>query len=753
MTMDEFKSAADHSLGMGTLSIDSTANSAKMIAFGGSDDATETRFASDFDNDFEDDFKESDDFNDDFSDDFNDDFSNDFEEDSTLGDVADSTDSSTFAEIDVGIKSVSIALHSAKDSSLGIANEIANFLEYHRVDVTGYDSDNIFQYWNSVYNTHFISPNECIAEYLRIVYDLWFEDEVALQEVLKDNLYKDIKMERRVCTTQDVQFFREFHGQPWFDPNVINRYSNEIIFNQPLVDLMKNDKVNEDALDEFTTDSVALMCCIRLLLADSLNLMQFRNAVQDGTAVEYTDQILNSGFDRFACIRNREDFPRLFDIITTSENCGKIIRQEVVEKYADAYYLDVILRAESQARLDTSFADVYLTKDLGNYSFVADIYDKNTVDLSLDREIFVRAKVLTDARSYGLTLENFKPEYQHAMMCLLLSKYKGKLSLVDYKKFLALCSFAMGETVLKALNEQTSLVSSYNVFWFSFLLQELGMQNSVQLRNGIEDNILYVQWIGEKYRKYYLQLDDFVLNPAAFKSLIQDSTTAELIPGDLGIILSNVTVPEKVKYNIRYAKNGSLSTWAEDKLDNAIVTQFQQYNVIAHANFLYALSLANKQIKQESNGEASLSSSVMEFLQMDLSEYYRYDKMFAFLAESNVFLGLFGVHLGSDVLKLFMNVYVYKNDAERMFFFFYCFFRKFYVKKLKFYSSGITTLDASKTVLFVKGLHPNINCLNFKTAIDSLDTFFKVAERSTEIVLFIEEQTINIEFNGTSQKF
>ena len=138
---------------------------------------------------------------------------------------------------------------------------------------------------------------------------------------------------------------------------------------------------------------------------------------------------------------------------------------------------------------------------------------------------------------------------------------------------------------------------------------------------------------------------------------------------------------------------------------------------------------------------------------MDLSEYYRYDKMFAFLAESNVFLGLFGVHLGSDVLKLFMNVYVYKNDAERMFFFFYCFFRKFYVKKLKFYSSGITTLDASKTVLFVKGLHPHINCLNFKTAIDSLDTFFKVAERSTEIVLFIEEQTINIEFNGTSQKF
>lgn len=155
------------------------------------------------------------------------------------------------SELCVGIKSVSIALHSAKDSSLGIANEIANFLEYHRVDVTGYNSDNIFQYWNSVYNTHFISPNECIAEYLRIVYDLWFEDEVALQEVLKDNLYKHIKMERRVCTTQDVQFFREFHGQPWFDPNVINRYSTTVTVTKFTDTVRKQGKLTAEVYNAF----------------------------------------------------------------------------------------------------------------------------------------------------------------------------------------------------------------------------------------------------------------------------------------------------------------------------------------------------------------------------------------------------------------------------------------------------------------------------------------------------------------------
>lgn len=567
-----------------------------------------------------------------------------------------------------------------------------------------------------------------------------------MKTAVDTGLYKSLTMHRRVCTYQDVQMFNKKAGEDWFNPLVIDKYSNDSTFNQPLCDLMKEGKVNEEVLDEFVGNTLALMCCIRLLLDDKFNLVQFRNAVENGSVVDYTNETLNDSSDRFACIRGRDDFATLYSIVTTSENCGHAIRQEILEKYADAAHLDVILRVESQSRLDESFADAYLIKPLGQYKFIAEIYEKGTIDLDLDRSVFVRAKVLTDARKLDLDLTNFKPEYQSAMMCLVVSRFVSGLSEVDYKKFLALCSLDNGEVVLGILQNHRKPIVSYNRFWFEELLKEKGLTTG-EISDKVEDNILYVQRTTKVRRKYYLEIDDFVLNTADFKTLVKDAQFAAILPDNKGLLLSNENTPVTVANNLYFAKSGSLTTWASGLLDHAVVQQFKQYNPIVHANFLHALTLANKQIAEENEStKRSLSSTVLDFLKMNLSEYYRYDKVFDFIVEHPIYLGLFTARKAYDLLCLFSNVYVYKSDAKRMFMFLYSICHKFYPEKLKLYSAGFDTLDADKSLLFVKGMNPNIGCLNFKVVIDSLDTVLAVADQSREITLYVENQTINIEF-------
>ncbi|MFG6347497.1 MAG: hypothetical protein K1W15_02115 [Lachnospiraceae bacterium] len=54
------------------------------------------------------------------------------------------------------------------------------------------------------------------------------------------------------------------------------------------------------------------------------------------------------------------------------------------------------------------------------------------------------------------------------------------------------------------------------------------------------------------------------------------------------------------------------------------------------------------------------------------------------------------------------------------------------------------TLDPEKNVLFVKGLGINIACMNFRTVIDAIDSLIETALASKQIILSIQNNTINV---------
>ncbi|MFG6347498.1 MAG: hypothetical protein K1W15_02120, partial [Lachnospiraceae bacterium] len=111
----------------------------------------------------------------------------------------------------------------------------------------------------------------------------------------------------------------------------------------------------------------------------------------------------------------------------------------------------------------------------------------------------------------------------------------------------------------------------------------------------------------------------------------------------------------------KFVIDDSLSTSAKGLADPGLLNQFKQYNGIIHTNFLLAMSKANLRFsadRQGNSGGPKLSHTVLDVLKMDISTYYSYDKMFAFLAGQRIYLGLFSSKYSVDLFKLFSNTYV-----------------------------------------------------------------------------------------------
>lgn len=636
-----------------------------------------------------------------------------------------------------------------KDDNDTILSEIREFLEMHRQPVGQVEDEMLYKHWSKLYNVALNSNDKMIEMYYKVHYCLWFTKAKAME--LMNNSSRAFReafvMSRRACTDLDVESILFVWQEEWFDFGVIDRYANDENVTKLLIRLMEEGKCNDEILDRYVDNTSVLIACIRLLLEDNFVLGQFEAAVQENAVEEYTNGVTNSNMDRFEKIRNRSDFPELYKLITAAENSGKLISQEVIDGFCDAVYLRAILTAEAESRLNVQFAREYLVSDLGVYSFVAAIYESGNIDLSLDTTSVLRSKLLTDVHSLQLDSSNFGEEYMAGIQCLVCSRFAGKLSEIDYRKFLALCSFSKGKTVLEMLSGRKHMVSSYNVFWFKYLLVQLNLNLVGELKDDIYDNILYVQKVGNGRRKFYLQIDDFVLNPAEFKHLFADAVVVSLLENNYGLFVSNSTDVGTVNYNDRFAIDGSLSAWAKGYAQADLLQQFKQYNPIIHTNFLLAMSKANLRFsvdRQENSGSQSLNRTVLDVLKMDISSYYSYDKMFAFLAGQRMYLGLFSSKYNVDLFKLFSNTYVYDSNPKIMFTFLYSIFRKFCPDKLKVDSKGFNKLDSEKNILFVRGLGPNVACMNFRTIIDSIDNLIGTALASKQIILSVKDSTVDV---------
>lgn len=639
-----------------------------------------------------------------------------------------------------------------------ILTEIANYLEFHRIK-TSNNAEDLCRGWADLYGVAVKDTNTLISMYCMLHYSLVFDSKEALTLFAEQpkQFREKFKMHRRVCTMEDITDVKEVWQNDWFSFDVIDLYANTKNITSLLIDLMRDGKYDLSLLANYTEDTGLLIDCIRAMLSDSFDAEIFSKAAENGTVENYLNaslsDVTNPDSDRFALLRDREDFSEIYTMIVAIESSGKLISQEFIEKYHAAFYLKAILTAESQGRLNEDFASEYLMKDLGDYKFIADIYERNEIDLTLDPLDVLRAKLLTDVKHLGLDPRKFEPKYKTAIACLVCSRYIDALPELDYRKFLAVCSFNRGDSLLTTLNSSTSIIHSYNKFWFQYFLTEMELNFIGTISNNVKDCILYFKQFNGRTVQYYLSLDDFILNTAEFKNLVQDAKFAGLLNSDSGIVLSDTYMQNELQVSAKTLYDSSLTTWAKGVLHPNIVKQFEKYNVPVHANLLRVLELAVERFKKDNETAAEMDRTKMQvsgraknLLTQSLSEYCKIDSVLSFISEHRIFLGLMASSKCDELIYCLATVYQQDYTARIILMFLYSVFKKYYPDKLAVDGASFKTLDARTNMLFVKGLGLNIQFLSFKDLINSFDGILSVAGNCKQIQLGVKDGNICLYF-------
>lgn len=613
-----------------------------------------------------------------------------------------------------------------------LENDMRAFFEFHRFDTSSIPFEKLYVLWNAVYHDNTPDNLSCINKYLMMRYMLRFDSSDTLKKAMELGMdfICNIRMSRRLCVSQDVDDLASCYRESWYDASAFDMFSDSPVFNKPLIELLKTGKYNADFLNNCRNSPMDFFSCIRL-----------------ATGVSEEKQ----GVDRFSSIRSREDFPELYNIIMASENSGIPIHQEIIEQFSKAFYLPVILRAESQSRLDLAFAENFLQHDLGTMAFIADIYDNGSVNLGLDTKSFFRAKILTDANSFRLNIVNFKPDFDAVYKRLLYSHFVGNLSQNDYNRFLTAVS--LKEHILNLLNSDDTVIDSYNAFWLRDIFKELGISLQGDLPSLVGDDILFMKVGTRGKEKHYLQIDNYVLCKDSFMELLEGAYSYRIVNEGAAVIIVSKGIEAPAQIDVSFGLSGSFSTWVSTKISKEAAEQFSEYGSVIHANLINAIVSADKEFEVQRKKAGSndyeyyrVSSSILKFFKLPIDTYFKYDKMFSFIADSNVFIGLLRSPRCVGLLQLFVKAYIYGNHSKVMMMFLYCFFKCLSPSKFSSNVEGFEHLDPLCSTLFIKGLNGRVENFSYRNLINSLDDLVTLLHQYRRVSLYITNNVINLEF-------
>lgn len=651
------------------------------------------------------------------------------------------------------IISVKIVVGKLKKSET-IYDELREFFELHLIDTSNVVEQNLFMVWNNVYNEKMENNEACLAEYFKLRHGLWFDNMKTMQFAIEQGVdfLQCFKMERRVCNMEDIKDVLKVWNEDWFNPEVFSDLSNESSLNLMIFDIMRK-HLDVTLLYPFREDSIILASAMKLLLIGRLNSVEFADAAHFGSdSIEnYVDYVIQGNVDRFTPIINRPDFQELYQMIVSHEANGHPIRDEVIQKYADAFYLRTIITAEAEERLDFDFSNVYLINDLMNWDFVARLYEQNKIDLSLCRESATLAKILTDVNALNLNSSNFAKEHLTAMKYLLLSRFNGSLSDVDYRKFLAISSFNGGENVLTLLDQWNRQIDSYSQFWMGILLQHLDVVLFDSFTEKIGDNIIYFQVLNGKLKSTYLQIDDFIFHQTEFLQQIGNARYGRVIAGEHGILLCDFDNISTDKFVGGFLSDSSLTTWASGNVDIELFSQFATKNPLIHSNLIAAIDAANKKFVEEqikltgvSDNAVMVHSAIQKFFDIPLREYFKNDKMFAFIVKNPDYLGLLKSPNSYSYLVCLARSYHFYNVGMLLFQFLFFVFQLLLPGKVSTSPANFKTLNPNSSVIFVKGIDGRYSTMSIKVLMDSLDDLLAAVHNSLAATLWIENNTVNL---------
>lgn len=650
------------------------------------------------------------------------------------------------ASLPINIQSVNFEVQE-KEVASSFEEVIREFFQCHFIDTSMYAGEELYLLWNEVYNDDVKDFDEMLQKYYDVCYGVFFLNQEVFHEAISKGVefMSRLRFYRRAVTEADLEMYEQYGKEEWFNEQILNDFSNEMGFNPLLLEVMRRN-LDISKLYPYRVDSTILLYALKLKLANKLNLALFDQAASSHSVEAYYQSCLDGSDDRFLPIKERSDFPELYNLVLNLEYAGRIIRDDVIKEFADAYYLHTILIAESEQRLNKNFAKAYLMEKLGIWEFIVFMYENDEININLNKASVIHSKILTDMIALKLNTENFTSDFIEAAKCLLLSRFAGSLSHEDYKKFLLVSSVSGGTHVLRRLNLRKRKIKSYNLFWMEELVVNFQLNMPDFLESSIGDNLVRYVSVEQKLVRTTFTLDAFVLDPEKFSEEMDGISFARVIDNDKGLILCNRDIIENTKITGNFDNDSSLTCWAKGGLDFKLQEQFLQYQPILHCSFLKTMETAVTNFKQK-NGidkEDKVSSKILDFFKIPLVEYGRYDKVFSYIQEHPIYFGLFRSHYGYELLKVLAKSVLYSNDVQVLFHFLGFALTNFFKQKVVFDTKDFATLNAHRQILLVTGLQPTECTMGQQVFIDAIDSFMIDFEKSTKITIEVKNETIHL---------
>ena len=723
----------------------------------------------DFDFDDDSDFSDSNEIKETFSDDDDDDF--DFD----LDDFSDTEDSVAKLTSGFTIESITIIPNTTNRHST-LVDEVKEFFETHLVREV--DKRKLFECWNELYNDDLTNDTECLMKYLQVTHGLWFENhETFVAAVDKGvDFLNALQFHHRLCKKSDLIFISEVFSKSWYKPEVIDKYSLDTQFDQILIELMRNHFDNYEILEHYTDKPDVLLSCIRLLVDDKFIRSEFENAVSEGNLSNYVSLQLDNQSSRFDCLKNRSDYSERVAQILDLEAEGALIDQSVINEFANAYYLDVIINACASNTFNPEFARAWLMDDLNEFDFVAKVYDKGEVDLSLGGENlnFFLAKFRTDCRKYLLPVrDTIVDEFFDAVQLIVMSFCCGLLPEIDYKKFLAVLSYSKNLLVIKDIAKTKTPLKSFNYFMARDLVTRFGRDDLVIPENiGSAIAIKAVLREGASVKsRTIVSLDWYPLDPAGFSDLVKNVDNVKVLPGNAGLFLSEGDFDIRNQdsageefdnkfyyYDSRDSSNvvwcrtdvrSSLDTWASSEIPVEVLQTYSNYCPVFYANLIKMIEDAkmkleedlNKASEDEDKSMYQVNNGVYDLFKLSGKNLMRFDAVFNMITDAAYFIYLLRLDSAVWYIKNLVPSCIYANSSVVMFSLLYAIFKTAYNSKFVVENSRLCELSTRTTLFFgVRGYDKVL--YSFKVFISSLNAVTELADRSSRVVLTVENGVI-----------
>lgn len=343
---------------------------------------------------------------------------------------------------------------------------------------------------------------EALQQYVHIYYGIQLDKSVVREneDWLNRNNLSSARFPYRNTDVGEIRSISKSMEEPWFDLELLQRYSLESRDTNMLIELMCQNKLDKTLLEEYSFDAEILNAFLCLVYRDRFNKALFDRILNGDkkNVTAFVNSISNEQLQKLEFIYTHKDYYRIYAELEDSCITDDVL--QLLQDYKKSPYLYYVLAADKKGQTNRDFIQLYLLEESPLHTFMAEDYGKGSLNkkyLDNFKGNYYLTKAISDLQFFDIGTDLIKPLIENSDNLKVLDKYlksiinaqvTGSIDQKDYRRYLLLLGLPQNDELIKLIMDNDKLYT-FNKFWFNTLFSKLGVQG-VALSDDVGDIVL-----------------------------------------------------------------------------------------------------------------------------------------------------------------------------------------------------------------------------------------------------------------------